>query len=59
MGRVPRLEIAQNDEFQKSVKFFWTFLKAQNRLKEGPRDQLGHWRMSFGHGEQDGKGPRA
>ena len=38
MGSVPRLEMAQNDEFEKSVIFFLTFLEAQNRLNEGPRD---------------------
>ena len=59
MGMVQELETAENDEFSKSVKFFWTFLEAQNRLNEGPRDQLGHWRMSFGHEEDDGKGPKA
>ena len=48
MGRVLRLEIAENDEFQKSVNFGGTFLEAQNRLNEGPRDHLGHWRMTFG-----------
>ena len=59
MGRVSRPETIENYEFSKSVKFFGTFLEAQNRLNEGPRDQLGHWRMSFGHGEHDGKGPGA
>ena len=38
MGRVQGLETAENDEFSKSVIFFWTFLEAQNRLNEGPRD---------------------
>ena len=33
MGWVPRLETAENTEFLKSVKFFWTFLETQNGLK--------------------------
>ena len=40
MGRVSRLETIENYEFSKSVKFFWTFLEAQNRLHgaaRGPR----------------------
>ena len=40
MGRVLRLETSENNEFSKSVKFFWTFLEAQNRLHgaaRGPR----------------------
>ena len=40
MGRVSRPETAENYEFSKSVKFFWTFLEAQNRLKgaaKGPK----------------------
>ena len=36
MGRVSRPETAENYEFSKSVKFFWTFLEAQNRLNGGP-----------------------
>ena len=58
IGRVSSLETDENDEFSKSVIFFWTFLEAQNRLIDGPKDKLGHWGMSFGHGEHDGKGPR-
>jgi len=37
MGRVPGLEIAEKYEFQKSVKIFWTFLEAKNRLNGAPR----------------------
>ena len=33
MGWVPRLETAENTEFLKSVKFFWTFLGTQNGPK--------------------------
>ena len=28
----------------------------RTNLPEGPRDSLGHWRVCFGHGEDDGKG---
>ena len=38
MGRVSKPETGENDEFSKSVIFFWTFLEAQNRLIDGPRD---------------------
>ena len=41
MGRVSRPETLENDEFSKSVKFFWTFLEAQKiaemELLEVPR----------------------
>ena len=37
MGRVSRPETIENHEFSKSVKFFGTFLEAQNRLNGGPR----------------------
>ena len=30
MGRVPRLETGENNEFLKSVNFVWTFLDAKN-----------------------------
>ena len=33
MGWVPKLETAENNEFLKSVKFFWTFLSTQNGPK--------------------------
>ena len=33
MGRVPRLETPENNEFLKSVKFFWTFFEAGNGSK--------------------------
>ena len=33
MGWVPRLETAENNEFLKSVKFFWTFFEAKNGSK--------------------------
>ena len=33
MEWVPRLETAENDEFLKSVKFFWTFFEAKNGSK--------------------------
>ena len=33
MGWVPRLETAENNEFLKSVNFFWTFLGTQNGVK--------------------------
>ena len=32
MGRVWRLETAENNEFLKSVKIFWTFLEAKKCL---------------------------
>ena len=32
MGWVPRLETAENNEFLKSVKFFWTFLETKKCL---------------------------
>ena len=31
----------------------------KTKLPDGPGDKLGHWRMSFGHEEDDGKGPKA
>ena len=37
MGRVSRPETAENYEFSKSEKFFWTFLEAQNRLNGAAR----------------------
>ena len=33
MGRDSRPETAENYEFSKSVKFFWTFSEAKNGLK--------------------------
>ena len=33
MGMVLRLETSENNEFSKSVKFFWTFFGGKNGLK--------------------------
>ena len=47
MGRVPRLETAESNEFFKRVIFLWTFLEAKKRLNG-----------ASGRSREDGEGSR-
>ena len=39
--------------------FCWRKNWVETKPPDGPRDELGHWRVSFGHEKSDGKGPKA
>ena len=54
--KVENLEIAPNS---RKSKFCWRKKTVKTELPDGPRDQLGHCGMCFGHGEDDGMVPKA
>ena len=54
--KAENLEIAPNSRKRKT---FRTKKLVKTKLPDGPRDRLAHWGMSFGHGKDDGKGPKA
>ena len=51
-----QLKSKKSTRFIKSDFFAGEKKSLRTKLPEGPRDLLGHWRASFGHGEDDGKG---
>ena len=60
--KLPELE--KPEDFDIATNFRkWIFCQrkkiVKTKIPDGPGDQGGHWRMCFGHGEDDGKGPRA